>query len=169
MLINLYVITLFFLGEEIMSLSSPFIAMLSLLLPVAPIATALSDPLSRRAVLLPATAAVTGALATPGCVAADTALPSLGYVDDAGMVSYSQVQRAWEKAATMSDTEKMLAAKGVAMPKEGETPRARKRRAMAGCSMDEFRTRAGFGSAADCNTRVLGGELEQILAAMDAS
>jgi len=91
----------------------------------------------------------------------------LGYMDDAGMKSYSQVQRAWEKSAAMSDTEKALAAKGVGAVREGESPKATKRRAMAGCSMDEFRKKAGYNSAADCNQNVLSGELEAILSAMD--
>ena len=32
----------------------------------------------------------------------ETPAPSLGYIDDAGVRSYSQVQRAWEKSASMS-------------------------------------------------------------------
>ena len=76
---------------------------------------------------------------------------------------YSQVQRAWEKSATLSDTAKALAAKGVAKAREGESPKARKRRAMAGCSMDECRKQAGFASAAECTQQVLDGNMSAIL------
>lgn len=68
----------------------------------------------------------------------------------------------------MSDLEIKLAAKGAASgPRDGESEKSRKRRAMAGCSLEELRSSAGFVSAADCNQRVLAGDLEAILAAMD--
>ncbi|EOD35385.1 hypothetical protein EMIHUDRAFT_98415 [Emiliania huxleyi CCMP1516] len=62
-------------------------------------------------------AGIFAAAAAHAGAGADT---GLGYVDDAGQVSYSQVQRAWEKAATMTDREKLLAARGVALsPPQG--------------------------------------------------
>ena len=139
------------------------------------IVVALSVPIeamafTRRAFIIPAATAA-ALTARPAAFAATTPGGTLGYTDDAGMKSYSQVQRAWEKSATMSDSEKLLAARGVSMPRDGETesPKAAKRRAMAGCSMEEFRSKAGFASAADCNSKVLGGDLDQILSAMDGS
>ena len=105
----------------------------------------------------------------PTSAVADT---GLGYVDDAGAVSYSQVQRAWEKAAKMSDREKLLAARGVAIlpkdPTSGDSERSRKRRAMGGCHDDVFRKEAGCESEAQCNRRVLNGDMQFILDVMAA-
>ena len=44
---------------------------------------------------------------------------SLGYADDIGVKSYSQVQRAWENSAGMSQREIMLAARGAGNVKAG--------------------------------------------------
>ena len=114
-------------------------------------------------------AGIFAAAAAHAGAGADT---GLGYVDDAGQVSYSQVQRAWEKAATMTDREKLLAARGVALsPPQGggaggESERSRKRRAMAGCHDNLFRRKAGYESEAECNGRVLSGDLRFMLDAM---
>ena len=92
---------------------------------------------------------------------------TLGYVDDSGQLSYSQVQRAFEKSAYMTGTEKSLAAKGVALgSREGESPQGQKRRAMAACAMDEFRKSAGYASTLECNKDVLAGSMKRILDVM---
>ena len=45
----------------------------------------------------------------------------------------------------------------------------KKRRAMAGCHDGEFREQAGYKAEADCNARVMGGDVGFILDVMDAS
>ena len=95
----------------------------------------------------------------------------LGYIDDAGVKSYSQVQRAWEKSATLTEREKYLQARGVLLDRpEGAAPesaRSQKRRAMAGCHDTQFRQAAGLSTEADCNARVLGGDVQFMLDVMD--
>ena len=93
---------------------------------------------------------------------------SLGYVDSAGRKSYSQVQRAWEANAGKSQRETMLELRGVSKPADGavETPKARKRRAMAACHDEVFRRKAGAESEAACNARVMAGDDQFILDAM---
>ena len=94
----------------------------------------------------------------------------LGYIDDAGKKSYSSVQRNWEKASTMTQREIMLAAKGVPSKPAGaeESDKAKKRRAMAGCHDEEYRGLALPGAKeAECNARVLSGDLAFMLEVMD--
>ena len=97
---------------------------------------------------------------------------SLGYTDDMGVKSYSQVQRAWENSAGMSQREIMLAARGAGNVKAKggvESDRSKKRRAMAGCKDEIFRKRAGYyKDEAGCNQRALGGDLSFMLEVMDA-
>ena len=122
-------------------------------------------PLSRRACI---TGAVATAFTTAKVSRADT---GLGYTDNAGMKSYSSVQRAWEKSAGMSQREILLAARGASSNanREGEeSSRSKKRRAMAGCKDDVFRRQAGYETEAACNSRVLGGDPEFMLEVMDA-
>lgn len=95
----------------------------------------------------------------------------LGYVDDAGASSYSQVQRAWEKSSTMSDVDKFLAGRGASKPPDLsiESPKKQKRRAMAGCSWAAFREEAGYGrDEAACNARVMDGDVSFMLDIMNA-
>ena len=94
----------------------------------------------------------------------------LGYVDNAGMKSYSSVQRAWENSADMSSREIFMAARGAGKRDSSspESERSRKRRAMAGCHDDVYRKQAGFESEASCNSRVLGGEVQFMLDVIDA-
>ena len=115
---------------------------------------------SRRALLASAACA---------CVSPASAA-SLGYVDDAGSKSYSQVQRAWEKSAGMSQREVLMAARGAGKVEDPsqESDRSRKRRAMAGCKDDQFRKEAGYGVEAECNSRVLGGDPQFMLDVLDA-
>ena len=121
--------------------------------------------LGRRAVFC---AVASGLCLHPkGAVLADT---GLGYVDAAGMRSYSSVQRAWEKSATMSNREIMLAARGAGkanVQDGGETEKSKKRRAMAGCKDATFRAAAGYQDEASCNARVLGGDAAFMLEVMD--
>jgi len=97
---------------------------------------------------------------------------SLGYADDIGVKSYSQVQRAWENSAGMSQREIMLAARGAGNVKAKggvESDRSKKRRAMAGCKDELFRRKAGYDKdEAGCNQRVLGGEISFMIEVMDA-
>jgi hypothetical protein len=106
------------------------------------------------------------AMGTPP-VCADT---GLGYIDNAGSASYSQVQRAWEKSATMTEREKVLALRGASKPADpaSESPKSKKRRAMAGCKDDIFRASSGYKDEASCNARVLGGDVAFMLDIMDA-
>ena len=115
---------------------------------------------TRRSVLFgAATVSITPAFADTG----------LGYIDDAGMKSYSSVQRAWEKSATMSDQEKFMAARGAtrADTSAPESAKSQKRRAMAGCANKEYRTAAGYDSEASCNSRVMGGDVQFMLDVID--
>ena len=122
---------------------------------------------------------------------------SLGYVDNAGGVhtcvapchracecsshaygtpfaakSYSQVQRAWEKSAGMSQREIMMAARGAAKVDASdlsqESDRSRKRRAMAGCKDEMYRKQAGYDAEASCNSKVLAGDVQFMLDVIDA-
>lgn len=97
-------------------------------------------------------------------------LPVSENPDSSRYKSYSTVQNAWDKSQTMSQREIMLAARGALKPSEAgeESPRSRKRRAMAGCHDEEFRNQAGFSAEKDCNARVLGGDVQFIIDVMDA-
>ena len=92
----------------------------------------------------------------------------LGYVDNAGMTSYSSVQRAWEKSATMSQREIALVARGVDPEADlnALSDKGRKRAAMAGCKDELFRKAAGYDSEASCNGRVMGGDVQFMIDAM---
>ena len=111
------------------------------------------------------------ALAANALVFRASADTGLGYVDNAGMKSYSSVQRAWEASADMSQREIMMAARGAGKRDSSSPPesdRSRKRRAMAGCHDDVYRKQAGFESEASCNSRVLGGDVQFMLDIIDA-
>ena len=96
-----------------------------------------------------------------------------GYIDNAGRKSYSQVQRAWEQSADMTQRERMLALRGAGKPDlangEVESPKKQKRRAMAGCHDEVFREQAGYKVESDCNARVMSGDVQFMLNVMDAS
>ena len=94
----------------------------------------------------------------------------LGYVDDAGAKSYSQVQRAWEKSAEMSEREKFLALRGASKPTDlaSESPKSQKRRAMAGCKDSVFQSKAGYKDEASCNARVMSGDVDFMLQIMNS-
>ena len=131
-------------------------------------APSVQQSVSRRCVL----PLIAGALATSGMPpGAHSIENSLGYLDSAGQKSYSQVQRAWEQSADMTQRERMLSLRGASKPTDGqeESPKAKKRRAMAGCHDAEFRVQAGYKAEADCNARVMGGDVGFILDVMDAS
>lgn len=83
--------------------------------------------------------------------------------------SYSQVQRAWEKSAGMSQREILMVARGAGRVEDSskESDKSRKRRAMAGCKDDIFRSAAGYKDEASCNRRVLDGDLQFILDVMN--
>ena len=120
---------------------------------------------TRRATLFAPCLVVISQLPSPSL-----AITSLGYMDDAGVKSYSQVQRAWEKSATMSQREIILAARGVSMGKSAnESEKSKKRRAMGGCHDELFRRRAGYAKEVDCNARVLGGDVSFMLEIIDAA
>ena len=114
-----------------------------------------------------ATLALGAAIAVSAPASADT---GLGYVDNAGAASYSQVQRAWEKSATMTERERMLAMRGASKPADlaAESPKSQKRRAMAGCKDDIYRAASGYKDEASCNARVLGGDVNFMLEVMEA-
>jgi len=117
----------------------------------------------RRLFVLAAASTAAGSRAAHG---------SLGYIDNAGAKSYSQVQRAWEKSEGMSQREIMMAARGAPSltPEEAskETEKGRKRRAMAGCKDEICRREAGYENEASCNSRVLGGDPQFMLDVLDA-
>ena len=96
-----------------------------------------------------------------------------GYIDNAGRKSYSQVQRAWEQSADMTQRERMLALRGAGKPDlangEVESPKKQKRRAMAGCQDKMIREQAGYKVESDCNARVMSGDVQFMLDVMDAS
>ena len=120
-------------------------------------------PHSRRSVLA-------GLLASTCFCSAASAQTGLGYIDDAGAKSYSSVQRAWEKSATMTEREKKMAARGVAsnVDRATESVKSQKRRSMAGCKDEEYRSNAGYSDEAACNKRVLAGDVTFMLDVMDA-
>ena len=125
-------------------------------------------PHGRRGLLARvAAASLSGGLHPSLCGAYVEGQGTLGYVDDSGMKSYSQVQRAWEKSATMTQREMMLQARGAnPTPSSNESEKSRKRRAMAGCHDETFREAAGYSKEAECNARVLGGDVDFMLDAM---
>ena len=84
--------------------------------------------------------------------------------------SYSQVQRAWEKSAGMSQRDILMVARGAGKVDDPsqESERSRKRRAMAGCKDETFRKDAGYDSEASCNSRVLGGDPQFMLDVLNA-
>ncbi|KAL1520369.1 hypothetical protein AB1Y20_021956 [Prymnesium parvum] len=110
------------------------------------------------------------------CYAAALVLPappaaaSLGYVDNAGVKSYSQVQRAWEKSAEMSQRDILMAARGAGKVDDPtrESAKSRKRRAMAACRDATYRSQGGAADEASCNARVLSGDLQFMLDVLDA-
>ena len=114
---------------------------------------------------------IAGALACSMPKAVIAVESSFGYVDNAGQKSYSQVQRAWEQSADQTQRERLLAMRGAIKLTNGEeeSPRKQKRRAMAGCHDEIFREQAGFRVEADCNARVMSGDLQFMLNVMDAS
>ena len=132
----------------------------------------------RRAVLAAAALALPASAIETGVVQRDMSKSAsretrLGYKDDLGVKSYSAVQRAWESSAGKSSTEIMMQARGAA-PRDPNAPpeseRSRKRRAMAGCHEEAYRKRTAYDteSEAQCNSRVLGGEVQFMLDALDA-
>ena len=127
--------------------------------------------LERRCVLPLIASAITTCISMPS-TAARAVDTTFGYVDTAGQKSYSQVQKAWEQSADMSQRERMLAMRGAGKPTlsngSEESARSRKRRAMAGCHDGEFREQAGLKTEAECNARVMGGDVQFILDVMDA-
>ena len=114
---------------------------------------------------------IAGALACsmPKAVTAEDA--SFGYIDSAGKKSYSQVQRAWEQSADQTQRERLLAMRGAGKPAlpngEEESPRKQKRRAMGGCHDEIFREQAGYRVEADCNARVMSGDVQFMIQVMD--
>ena len=93
-----------------------------------------------------------------------------GYIDNAGMKSYSSVQKAWESSKGKSQSEIMMAARGAGKrdaTAEPESDKSRKRRAMAGCHDDAYRQSAGLSSEAECNSRVLGGDVQFMIDVID--
>ena len=65
---------------------------------------------------------------------------------------------------------KVLALRGASKPADpaSESPKSKKRRAMAGCKDDIFRASSGYKDEASCNARVLGGDVAFMLDIMDA-
>jgi hypothetical protein len=99
--------------------------------------------------------------------------------DDSG--EYEQVedqdwQTTWkerlDKASTMSPDQVFLAAKGagnVDLKQGPETDVSKKRRAMAGCRDKTLRQKAGLSEEKACNARVLQGDIDFMIQAMDGN
>jgi len=81
-------------------------------------------------------------------------------------------QTAWksrlDKASAMTTDEIFLAAKGAGNRSNGEpeSPAAQKRRALAGCRDKQYLQKSGT-QAKECTARVLNGEVDFMLKAMD--